>query len=403
MRVAQINVANVIGSTGRTAAELSRALRERGHQCLTLHSQGVVTSDSVRVGNFIDVKAHGLLARLTGYEGHGSVMTTHKVLALLQEFRPDVVRLGNLHANFVHIPMLLAYLAEADLATVVTLDDCWHFTGKCTHFDQVGCAKWKTSCGGCPQLRRDVPSWFFDRTEELRTQKARLYSSIRRLAVVGVSDWIASEARSSLLGTAQEVTRIYNWVDQEVFFDRGPDLRESLVGTNAPLILAVATKWNDSKGLWSALELAETLPSGYTMLLVGQIPNGISLPNNLRHISAVDDPVTLAQWYSAADVFVNFSKQESFGKVTAEALSCGTPVITNSLTANPELVGPGCGHVTDDPSITSLLSLIDQVIKRGRASYTEQCRAFAKENFGIAARVSDYEAVFRRLVAKGSA
>lgn len=41
--------------------------------------------------------------------------------------------------------------------------------------------------------------------------------------------------------------------------------------------------------------------------------------------------------------FYQLSEEETFGKVTAEALACGTPVITNNKTANPELVDATCG------------------------------------------------------------
>lgn len=398
MRILQINAVNAIGSTGRTSSELATGLRERGHQVLTLHADGPQTMDSVRVGGRLDTKAHALLARTTGLQGYWSSGVTRRVLSLLDEFQPDVVRIGNVHANFLHLPMLLQYLAHRDIATVVTLDDCWFFTGKCTHYSEVGCSRWMTGCHHCPQLSRDIPSWWLDRTSRMWTDKSALLAAIPRLAVVGVSDWMTSEARKSFLGGASLLKRIYNWVDLERFCPRQTTLREEYGWGEDAMILAVASGWSPVKGLDDALRFAAMLPQNMRMVMVGDVPRRTLFPERVDHFTTIADVTRLAEFYAVADVFVNFSRQESFGKVSAEALASGTPVVTNRFTANPELVGPECGLVVSDPTPKNILQAVQSVAASGRDAYRKTCRDFAVSNFGLERGISEYESLFQSMV-----
>lgn len=398
MKFLQINAVNAIGSTGRTTAELSDGLKQRGHTCLTIHSQGPETPDSIRVGTTRDLKAHALLARATGLQGYWSRGETSQMLTIIDNFKPDVVRLGNLHANFVNLPMLFEYLAENDIVTLATLHDTWFYTGKCTHYSQVACDRWQSSCGECPLLKQPIPSWFFDRTNKMRADKSIWFSKIPRLGVIGVSDWITAEAQNSLLLTAKIVTRIYNWVNLETFRFRASNLRTEYGWDDEFLLLSVASGWNRAKGLDDAIALANLLPKGMRLLLVGELPKGTILPESISHIPATNDAIQLAEIYSAADVFVNFSREESFGKVSAEALACGTPLITNGLTANPELVGPGCGYLMEDFDPITLIALAERVRSVGRSSFSEACRRFAEDSFSLEAGISDYEEVSRTLM-----
>ncbi|WP_182353584.1 glycosyltransferase [Flaviflexus huanghaiensis] len=399
MKFLQINAVNTIGSTGRTTAELSDGLKDRGHKCLTIHSQGPVSTESVRVGSLRDIKTHALLARVTGLQGYWSENETSKILTMINEFQPDVVRLGNIHANFVNLPMLLGYLAEKDIPTIATLHDTWFYTGKCTHYSQAGCSRWQESCGQCPLLKQSIPSWFFDRTATMRADKSEWFSAIPRLGVVGVSNWITSEAQKSLLSTAKTVIRIYNWVDLETFKFRESDLRERYGWGDEFLLLGVASGWSVAKGLKDALALASVLPGGMRLVLVGELPSGTVLPETVTHLPATRNTIDLAEIYSAADAFMNFSREESFGKVSAEALACGTPVITNGFTANPELVGPGCGYVAQTPDSTSLIALAEKVRLAGRGSFSEACRKFAVDNFSMESGISAYELLSKSLIA----
>ena len=81
------------------------------------------------------------------------------------------------------------------------------------------------------------------------------------------------------------------------------------------------------------------------------------MANIVTCVGTVDRVDELVTYYNQADVLLNLSQAESFGKVTIEALACGTPVICYDNTAAPELVGEGCGYIIENGNV-------DLVIKK---------------------------------------
>src|SRR5699024_7566854 len=127
--------------------------------------------------------------------------------------------------------------------------------------------------------------WFFDKTAEMLEDKKRLFGAIPRLAVVGVSDWLTNEAKKSpVFRSAEEIERIYNWVNTETFSPREPAaLRQQLDLQDKKVVLSVASGWTNEKGLDSVLQLAGRLQEKQKLLLVGHIPEGVDLPDNVLH------------------------------------------------------------------------------------------------------------------------
>lgn len=397
MKVLQINAVNKVASTGRTAFEMSEFLRKHGHSCVTVYSKGVSVSpeNEYIIGSNLDIKVHGLLSRISGQQGYFSRGATVKLLRFMDEYKPDVVLLRNLHGNYINLPMLLKYLAKKDIATVAVLHDCWFYTGKCCHYTVQGCYKWQKSCGKCPQLKKYNKSWLFDRTGKMLADKKRLFGDIPRLAVVGVSDWLTQEAKKApVFEGAKVFQRIYNWIDTETFSPKDTaETREKLGLTGKKVILAVASGWSKVKGLDTVLEISKRLKKDEKLLLVGNV-NGIELNDNVTYIPATNSLEELVKYYSLADVFVQPSLEETFGKVSAEALSCGTPVVCFNSTANPELVGEGCGASVSIGDIDSMCKEINTILDNGKAQYENRCRSFAKENFDMENNLHQYLKMF---------
>lgn len=402
MRVVQINGSyGMADSTGRTTAELHEYLLQNGvDSWVFAFKQSGDASECRQVeilGEPFSRPTHALLSRLTGLQGYYSAGPTRRLLRKLDRLRPDVVRLGVLHGNCIHLPLLMKYLAKKKIAVVLVLHDCWFFTGHCCYYTAAGCRRWETGCGHCPTRREWNTSWFFDRSARCLKDKRRWYAALDRLAVVGVSEWITNEARRSILKNAAEIRRIYNWVDTKRFCPRDPaPLRQKLGLGEEKMVLGVASVWSEGKGLGMFIRIAQEHPD-MVFVLVGRMEEGIPLPPNLRAVGLVKDPEALAEYYAAADLFANPSVQETFGKTTAEALASGTPVLVYNTTACPELVGEGCGRVVPLGDESAFSAAIPELLAQGKEKSGPVCRAFALEQFGREKSLAEYLDLFRAL------
>ena len=384
MKIVQINAVYQTGSTGRTTMELHHALMDMGHKSFVFASDGNCTDEGVfPLGTQRDHKAHALFSRLSGKQGYFSAGATKALLNELDRLTPDVVHLRNLHGNYIHLPMLLNYLGKKDIATVVTLHDCWFFTGKCTHYTVQGCQRWQTGCHDCPKLKSDNISWFFDRTPKMWEDKRKLLSAIPRLGVIGVSDWITNEARKSILQYAAVIRRIYNWIDLERFYPRDTDIRQKYqIPDGKLLLLCIGAGWNEhSSKFQDLIGLSKLLSENMHILLAGAVVSSNALPGNITAVGYVHGLEELAQLYSAADVYVHLSKEDTFGKVIAEAMACGTPVIVYDSTACPEIVGQDCGIVVSAGDISKIYHSVCEIEKKGKSLYTKNCREFVERSF----------------------
>jgi len=402
MKVLQINAVGGIRSTGRLSSEIDDYLNANGHEGYQAYSYGKSGSHSYIIGSTLDHKTHAFLSHLFGLQAYFSHFSTMKLLKHIEKIKPDVVHLHNLHNNFINLKMLTSFLSKNKIPTLYTQHDCWGFTGKCGHFTVTDCYRWKTGCGECPRLKKDNKSWFFDRTHKMVRDKKKWFGSIPKLAVVGVSDWLTEHAsKAPVFGNAISFRRIYNWVDLEKFkpLITSTEEKERLLGLKDKfIILGVASGWGKDKGLESFLGLAKLLPEDMKIVLVGRMSSGVILPHNIVHIRETHNVDEMVEFYNMADVFVHLSPEETFGMVTAEALACGTPAIVLNCTANPEVVGEGCGYVAESDYAEEILTLINEVKSKGKSFFSEKCIAFARENFNKEDRIKDYINCYEELL-----
>lgn len=349
MRVLQINACYSDGSTGANTRDIHRWLLARGEESFVAVPgfQRQKESGFYAIGNPFDRRVHAFVSRITGYQAYGSAGATRALCRYIDKIAPDVIHLQNVHSHFLHLPLLLRFIAKRKGALCLTLHDCWFFTGRCVHYTESGCARWQIGCGRCPKNYHGIKTWFFDRSAEMARTRQSLFVEIDRLGVIGVSDWVLNQARQSyILGSHPTARwrRLYNWVDDKVFkpTDSAP-LRSTLgIPEGGKMILGVSSPWSDRKGLSLFLDIAPLLAPNEKIVLVGPLP-ARTLPANIVTVGKVGDPTLLARYYGAADLFVQGSREETFGKVTAESLLCGTPAAVVDSTGNTELIHPGCG------------------------------------------------------------
>lgn len=390
MKIVQINAVYGSLSTGRTAKQLHDFLKEKGHECVTFYgnnySKNFSPEEAIFMGSYLSHKMHAFSGRLLGEVGMGSWFSTDKLLRFIKKYKPDVVHLRNLHGNFVHIPKLLQFLAQENIPTVVQLHDCYFYTGGCMHYTSNKCNLWQSDCKGCNHLLRGKNFIFFNRADRNLKIKKKLFEAIQRIAVLGVSKWTAEEAaKSTVFKNIPIIDFVYNWIDLNIFRPLNEStksqVRERLrISPEKKIILGVASGWGINKGLSDYVQLRKILPIEYVIVLVGKIPDNYKLPNGILNIETISSQERLAEMYNIADVFVHLSKEETFGKVTAEALACGTPAVVYNSTANPELVDENTGCVVEPGDILGIKNAITSLDK---SEVSINCRERASDLFNL--------------------
>ncbi len=390
MKVVQIN-AVLTGSTGKIVKSISRMLDEKGVENYIFFADGLAKEENeIKISNRLSLKIHAFLSRLTGKQACFSKWNTRKMLKLMDKISPDVVQLHNLHHNYINLELLLKYLAKKNIKTVITLHDCWFFTGKCTHFVSAGCDRWQQECGNCLQLKKDNISWVFDRTKKLINDKKRLLLGIKNLEIVAVSKWMAGQVEKSFLSNSS-TTVIHNGIDLDKYDVKGDNFREKYGLKSKKVILAMGNKWlsNENEGLLEYV--SSTLGEEYAILLVGK---KIENYKNVVCIDYIKDVEEMACVYRTADVFVNVTHEDSLPTVNIEALACGVPVVTYDVCGSTEIVTPLTGAIVEENNRESLVNAIKSMCMLDKEKIQKKCRKHAEENYDDKKQYLEYYKVY---------
>ena len=195
---------------------------------------------------------------------------------------------------------------------------------------------------------------------------------------------------------------IHNGVDLSEFYPKNSRSKiDSLfhVG-NRFIILGVASTWDRRKGLDHFVQLYNCLdPQRFSMMLVGLSPSQIrSLPPGIVGLERTESVSDLADLYSAADVFVNTTLDDTFPTVNLEALACGTPVITYNTGGSPEPLNYDIGVVVEKGNVKGLSQAIEIIKTRKRNYYTVHCRQIAVSKFNCDNTFNKYIELYNYLM-----
>ena len=362
MKVFQVNSVCGTGSTGRIVCDIKQMLKNSGNDCRIAYGRGFFDDpDCVKIENDLVFKAHVFFSRITDRQGFYSTAATRRLVRDIEQFNPDIIHLHNIHGYYLDIRVLFEFLKQYNKPVVWTLHDCWAFTGHCAYFSFAGCEKWKTECGQCPQKSAYPASVLIDNSKKSFNLKKDLFTDIDNLQIVTPSNWLNGVVKESFLKKFP-VTTIYNGIDLNVFKPLKSDFKSKNGLSGKKVVLGVANVWEKRKGLYDFIKLSQVLPNDYKIVLVGLSEKQIAaLPQNILGISRTENINQLVEIYSAADVYVNTSVEETMGLTTVEALACGTPAVVYNATAVPEMVNEKCGKVVNAGDIDGLIKAITTV------------------------------------------
>lgn len=344
MKALFINAVCGIRSTGRICTDLARDLEKQGYEVKIAYGREEVPKQfqkyAVRIGNKVDVYWHALMTRLFDDRGYWSRIATKRFLKWAEEYDPDLLWLHNLHDYFINIDMLFDWIkSRPQMEVRWTQHDCWAFTGHCMYFTVAKCEQWKSHCSCCPEKAPFPKDSLFNRCRRNYDRKKEAFCGVNKMTIVSVSHWLERLINESFLAE-YPVEVCYNKIDETVFKPTPSDFRKVYGLENRVIVLGVASVWSARKGLDVFRYLSEHLPEEFTIVLVGLSPmqmNDFAGHKNVICIPRTNNTTELAQIYTAADIFVNPSLEETFGLTTLEAISCGTKAIVYKGTACEEI------------------------------------------------------------------
>lgn len=333
MRVLQINSVCGIRSTGRICVEIAKELESQGAEVKIAYGRldqvpPDVEKYAVRIGSNLDLKIHALGTRLLDLHGFYSRRATKRFLQWADSFDPDLLWLHNIHGYYINVEILFEWIkSRPNMQVKWTLHDCWAFTGHCSHFDYVGCEKWKNACEKCPQKKEYPTSLGLDNSRKNYLRKKTVFTGVKNMSIITPSQWLADLVQKSFLGEYPVEVR-NNQIDREVFQPTNGQFREKYGLEHMKIVLGVASAWSRKKGLYDLYKLSRHLDADTRIVIVGLDENQMKdLPEQILGISRTNNAQELAEIYTAADVFFNPTYEDTYPTVNLEAQACGTMVV----------------------------------------------------------------------------
>ena len=307
----------------------------------------------------------------------------------------DIINL-HWHARFLSIENI-ASLTHSGKPVVMTIRDMMPLTGGCHFFH--GCSQWRSNCSNCPQ----ISSKFREFPAAVLEAKRKFYN-FGNLTLVAISNHTRRIIEQCPVFCNCRIETIPNSIETEVFrpYDRVQARKEFGLPLDKKIIGYIPSFSSEVKGyreFVEALNLLNTENNGldvFVMLVGNETPATAEILQEKLALGYIQDNNILAKAYSAADVVVVPSLEETFSNTAAEALSCGVPVVGFRTGAIPELAINGkTGFCCEVGDVTALVFGITSVLSGPDLSAACRAHAEAKLSFGIQA--ARYESLFIEL------
>ncbi|MEM9928116.1 MAG: glycosyltransferase family 4 protein [Cyanobacteria bacterium P01_D01_bin.50] len=325
-----------------------------------------------------------------------------RVVPQVTQINPDIINLHWISAAFMQIESI----AKFKQPLVWTLHDMWVFTGGC-HVAR-DCQSYTQSCGNCPQLNSSN-NW--DLSRWVHKRKAKAWRNLN-LTLIAPSAWIAECALSSSLFKKSRVEVIPHGLNTQKYRPLNQKCAREILNLpqDKKLILfgALEATSDRNKGfhlLQPALQqLSQSGWNDNTEVVIfgaSQPENPPELGFRAHYLGHMYDDMSLAAVYSAADVMLVPSRQESFGQTASESLACGTPVVAFNATGLKDIVShQECGYLAKpydvDDFARGIIWVLENSQRHEKLSY--QGRKKAEKEFTLELQAKRYSRLFGEVI-----
>jgi glycosyltransferase involved in cell wall biosynthesis len=417
MKVLIVNATDIFGGASRAAFRIHQGLRSKGVDSRML-VQIMKGNDSFVIGPQNEFQKVLAYARPRIREFPVLLYFKRSGDRFTPAWLPDRLagRINNINPDIVHLQWIDDFLRIENIPKLIkpivwTLQDMWAFTGGC-HFDG-GCGRYQESCGCCPHLgsnRRHDLSY-----KVLRRKKKSWRNT--NMVIVCVSNWLADCARRSRVLGKYQVKVIPNALDTRRF--QPVDKKTARQLLNLPLkkkivlfgaLYATSDPRKGHNHLKSAMRRLAAWGYSESMELV---IFGASAPSKndewrdlgfpVHYLGVLQDDISLAVVYSAADVMVVPSEQEGLPQTALESLSCGVPVVAFAIGPLLDIVGHEReGYLARPFDSEELARGIEWVLENQQRLYSlsENSRKRAMDEFDIRRASSKYIELYQEITEK---
>jgi len=422
LHILQVNAADSGGGAAKVAHDLFKAYNVLGHESWLAvgkkytHDSNVIqipneqaysSWEKVNFGlantcnNFVGkIKGAGRLAQIfknTGrYKNYRDYLTgtepfdypgSRKLLELISE-KPDIIHMHNLHSKYFDLRMLPELSSRVPV--VMTLHDTWLLSGHCAYAKT--CKKWKTGCGGCPDLTL-YPAVRKDNTAYNWQQKKKIYEK-SRLYIATPCQWLMNNVKKSMLYKPDIPTKVINnGVDLTIFKPGDKQKAREILGLapDVKILLFAANSvktniWKDYATLKKAVGRLSILLPDKKFLFICVGDSGV--PEKTGNTEIIFVPYQhsssfMVNYYQAADVYIHAAHADTFPNVILESLACGTPVVATAVDGVPEQVKslrPDRELIIEEESVTPVFYDQDQATGMlvSRGDHESMAQALAK-------------------------
>ena len=378
MNIVEINITYGIGSTGRIVRDLANRFEELNWNCYTVAGYSLDNANRNVFSLFNNYpssdKINTIINRISGKTGYRQKKKTAVAVEWMNEKKPDLIHLHNIHGDWINIKYLFEYIKENRIPVIWTLHDCWAFTGRCSHFELNGCEKWKTGCFSCKYKNVYPCTYFADHSKKMWRDKYDLFRGIDNLILVTPSHWLSGYVKHSFL-SEYDTKVIHNGINTDVF-----KLKAQEKKSNVKYILGAANSWSKTKGLDDFISLDKIIDHNkYKIVLVGLNETQMkTVPDSIDKLPRTNSPAELAELYNIADYYVNFTYQDNFPTTNLEALCCGCPVITYDTGGSPESVSAIDGYVIEKGCFKKAYEIIESTNVRSENERRDRAERASK-------------------------